>query len=413
MMHRQFKEEQLPNRPNEPPLGRLDFQIRYKDEKWVTRISSGKKREYTAPASFDQIKKINRLIVDDIGHSTFGLDFAISDQSAKRIRRLAQHGKELFDALIADESKPEFLQLVIDGPIRRVGEADLERSFLLTYEQACRIWWQFIYFKPIPESEDQPIDLTGFLGTRALFVADCLVSDIGNGSCIADLPPSLSKPATKAETPIVRHVWDNNLLSENLEADVLWHDGLSTIRRIELSPPLDPDPSHYIPMRDRLAEFVTASSDALHFDCHGLPEHEITPWTIDIGVLRDFTAKNADMLAWNFQSIHLAIGVLNVCYSGRGQLGEKSDSLAESFIAQGMSAVIAPMAKAPLLVLMEASRTLYDELLKGASLLAAFSAAQMKLLAEGNPAGLALVLHLDDGASADDFGLTFEPDRTA
>jgi hypothetical protein len=404
---KQFKEEQKHRGPNPPVIPSIEFIQSLKTGNWTTRVVIRAREEYSAPSPLGDIKRINRLIVDDIGHAVFGVNFKLTEETGKQIRRLAEHGKQLLDALIPANRQDEFIRGLLEGPTMHFGAPERRRGMVVTYEQACRIWWPFIYTGELPKDAD-PVDLGGFLGSRVLFVADCLVQETGDGNSKADQPPSLPKTELNTERPIVRHVWDNKLLAGSLPQDALWHDGVTQIDRIELTQ-LDPDPAQYIPMRDRLAAFVMSSSDAIHFDCHGLPEHHEEPWIINLGVLKDFTARHDDLKVWRFQQNHFSIGVLNVCYSARGQLCDPSQSLAESFIAQGMSAVIAPMAKAPLVLLMEASKAIYGELLDGETLLSAFNFAQEKVLEDGNPAAHALILHMDKAATAVDFVLKQSP----
>lgn len=410
-MFRQFKEQiYLQNSP--PPPASLDFFRSFKDAKWTTRlVVNGSRTEYPANEPLDEIKKHNNAIVRVVGNPIFGLNFGVSEQTQSQIRLLAEHGKALFESLVPEPSRRDFIDLILNGAVRSIGPASHRRNLLLTFEQACRIWWQFIYIADLPEDKTVPVDLSGFLGSKALFVADCLVNEAGDGFSEADRLASIGIPA--AENPIVRHVWDNKLIPDSFPVDKLWHDSLSAIQRLEVSPPLGPntDPKVRIPMADQLMNFVTSPSDTLHFDCHGLADDEMTPWIIHLGVIKDYTAKHVEVTAWQFGSVHLPIGILNVCNSARGQLGDTSLSVAEHFIFNGMAAVVAPMAKAPLVLLMDMSKALYEALLRDEPLLSAFSVAQMQIFNSGNPASLSLVLHAEKGEGADDITLRFDGRR--
>ncbi|MBB4368319.1 hypothetical protein GGD63_001098 [Bradyrhizobium sp. cir1] len=388
-LKRVFKEELTPSGPIRPTIYFQELSGKWRTE---VNINSDRKPYYEAPASEDVIQSLTAEISRIAGHSAFGPDFdATGSDSQTHIRLLAECGRKLFDALVPKDLRKNFLDRLLEGATLRMGQPTNQRGVVILSGQACRIWWPLMFVDELPNDPAATIDIRGFLGSRLIFIADCDSRVVGGGLNLrADRPASLETALTSSERPIVRHIWDNRFLSDNLPVNDRWYDGIDDVDLNAIEPLLN-SPDEYADMIDQLLDFVVQGGDTVHLDCHGLPSDPEKPWKISLGVRNDFVAKYQDLLRLEFSG-NFSIGILNVCLSGRSKVADSTVSFAENLIANKMVAAIAPMSEAPIFLLMNFSKSVYKALLSGETLLSAFDSAQTQLLAVGNPAAHALIL---------------------
>ncbi|MCK1335741.1 hypothetical protein IVB38_06760 [Bradyrhizobium sp. 38] len=335
--------------------------------------------DFYAPAKHDEIRRHSNDILDFVGGSDFEqlrFDSLSDEKKAELLDQVAKRGSELFDALIADEDKEEFIKILHD----HAGED----GAVSVRSTAVRVPWEFVYIKPATERYN-PL---GFLGQLYLLprIAPPLHSPSRSDGSYRPYQSEGGKQTGtgKLDVGVIYDDWKDNKSSRHISS--AWFSSRPHIS-VQALPQLTAAASVRPQMLDRLRTFLLQPVDSFLFTC-GLWRTPRPSYSVDIRIWDRFEWRFADTTNLKLRGHDHLLVFLDVDYAAYNALSP-APSLAEKMHHNGAAVVVAPIGKVDHLLSEQLSDQFFQNVMGGQGIgLSLLFARRHILQVKSNPTAL-------------------------